>query len=225
MNFYEKIDNIYNHIISIEQRKSKKKKIKVYSEGVKAKLKNAEYALNIIKKLDSQTDDDKDITDANAFPIEDKIQFYVDSFFAFLYSTFDVVSHVVNQKYEFCDDEKKVSFKTILKELESSNPNNLLYILLKKICHKHYFINLDKYRNCSTHRRQIYIETRMAVGTKAYEDYTSELCIPKRVLVDDPFSLYPKTTKDKFLVEYSEDLFEKTKKDIILIFKKIKEIY
>lgn len=225
MDIYDKIDDIYKYLISIEGQEDKKKKIKVYSEGVKTKLLNAEYSFKKIKELDSETEYYGDTTAEVTFTIDDKIQFYVESFFAFLYSVFDVVSHVINQKYTFFNDERKVKFKRTIEELERINSNNPLTISLKRISRLRYFKALDDYRNCATHRRDIFIGKRGTSPSRAYVDYTQDLEIPKRVLADNPLEIIPSTREDKFLVEYSEDMLKKTSRDILLIFKRIREIY
>lgn len=212
MSVYEKIDEMSNRLNQGERRQIKES-IKLYSEGVKAKLKNTEYALSKINELSSQSND---ITTSETpdFCVIEKIHFYVDSFFAFLYSTFDIISHVINQKHHLELEEKDVSFNRVKQVLEQRHRGINIQRNFDRISRKIYFKNLDNYRNCSTHRRQIYIETITISGTPGYST-TEDMPEILRVLCDNPLSLKPKTNKTRILQDYCDEMFRKVKAEII----------
>lgn len=220
MDVYEKIDEMSERL---QQNESKKisGRIDIYSNGVKAKIKNAEYALLKIKNLSPRKNELKDPGEED-FCVFDKINFYLDSFFAFLYSTFDIISQVVNQKCNIGEDERRVSFKCIKDRLNDNCPGTEIQKLFDKLSGKHFLKNLDKYRNCSTHRRQIYMktDTHETSETPGYE-LTESMLTVKRTICDDPLILYPKIRQERELVPYCTKMLEKVKSEIIDISKKI----
>jgi hypothetical protein len=218
MSVYEKIGEMSDRLIRGTPRRISSR-IVLYSSGVEAKLKNAEYALSKIRELSYQSDNITTSTEQD-FSISEKLQFYVDSFFAFLYSAFDIMSHVVNQKYKMGLNEKDVSFNKVKQELNSNFQGRSIQILFDKVSNKTFFKNLDKFRNCSTHRRQICIITITVTATPGYST-SSDIPIVKSVLCDDPLSLNPKTKKNRELIEYCANMLDKVKSEITKISVKI----
>jgi len=214
MDPYEKIDEMCNRLIESESSQRISARIKLYSSGVKAKLRNAEYALSQIIDLYNESDSTSSSDDQD-FSVTNKLFFYVDSFFAFLYSTFDVMSQVINQKKRIGKDERKVSFKGIKGKLDQSNQ---LKNLFERISNKRYFRNLEKYRNCSTHRRQIYIQSITVIISET-PDYnvTGDITKVRRIICDDPFSLNPTIDQDRELIKCCTNILNKVKSEIINI--------
>jgi len=211
MSIYEKIEEMSNRLVRDTPRRISSR-IVLYSSGAKAKLKNAEYALSKMRELSSQSDNITTSTDQD-FLISEKLQFYVDSFFAFLYSTFDIISQVINQKYKMGLNEKEVSFDKVKRKLNSSHQGDSIQVLFNKVSAKTFFKNLDKFRNCSTHRRQIYIKTTIETATPGYST-SGDIRIVRRVLCDDPLSLNPKTKRNRELIEYCTSMLDKVKSEI-----------
>jgi len=211
MSVYEDIEDMSARLQTGTQRRISGK-IGLYSSGVKAKIKNADYALSKIMELSSQSDDSTTSTEQD-FLISDKLHFYVDSFFAFLYSAFDIISHVINQKYGIGLNEKEVSFDRVKRFFTSNHQGHRIQLLLDKISRKKYFKNLDKFRNCSTHRRQIYIRTITETGTPGYST-SGNVLVVRRVICDDPLSLNPKIRQNRELIEYCANMLDKVKSEI-----------
>ena len=92
--------------------------------------------------------------------------------------------------------------------------NTILNQLFRSNCFK----NLDRYRNCSTHRRQIYIrvETKTIEETPGYSS-TGELITVKRLLCDNPLSLNPIVRQERELISYCENILNRVSKEIISI--------
>jgi len=200
-------------------RESKKlaSNIELYSSGLKAKLRQSEFALKKIKELIEQDYSGSTSTQDNRFPHDEKIHFFVDTFFAFLNSTFDICAQIINQKYKLGKDEKDVNFKNIIQILKTESPQPPLYHIVKKTPKKIFFINLNKYRHCSLHRRQIYIETEShsTKGTKGYNvTFSTFSNFIQRVLCDDPFSINPKIKQKRIVNEYCMDIFNKAINEI-----------
>ena len=214
MGVYEKLDEMCIILTGSETSQRISERVRLYTSGAKAKLKNAEYALAQIGSLYDESDFTSTSGDQD-FSISDKLFFYVDSFFAFLYSSFDVISQVINQKKRIGEDEKEVSFKVIKRRLNQTDPlKNLFEIISNKL----YFKNLVKYRNCSTHRRQIYIQT-IIVKIQETPDYnvTGDITRVRRILCDDPLSLNPTIDQNRELITYCTEMLNKVKLEIINI--------
>ena len=193
------------------------KRIKLYSSGVIAKIQHANYALTKLKELSTQSD----ISSTNQtieFAVSERLHFYIDSFFAFLYSSFDVIAQVINQKLHLNKDERKVSINSIRDEINNSHSGIPLNTILNQLFRSNCFKNLDRYRNCSTHRRQIYIrvETRTIEGTPGYSS-TGELTTVKYLLCDNPLSLNPIVKQERELISYCENMLNRVSKEIISI--------
>lgn len=190
------------------------KRIKIYKSGVLAKLRQAEYAHKIILDLSNQTDL-ATTTQSDEFTVTDKIHFFVDSFFAFIYSTFDVISQVANQKLRLSIDERQVSFKRVNDELARSHSGTSVQRAYQQLFSSKFFKNLDRYRNCSTHRRQIYIreETVWVSETPGYSA-TGDITTVRRVICDDPLTLNPRISRNRELVSYTSEMLDRAKSAI-----------
>jgi hypothetical protein len=168
---------------------------------VSAKLRQADYALGQIRSLATGEFTTGQSGISTALPgtsNEDRLHFYVDAFFAFLYSTFDVLGQVVNQAQGLGLKEKDASFKNVRNVLQ--NNASALSKKLVRVAKSRNFKKLEAYRNCSTHRRRIYIETTTVSGTSGYS-LTPTVQLPKHLLADDPLALVlkPKVTNRELL--------------------------
>lgn len=218
MGVYEKIKEV-SDAANTAMASRANKKIFLYSLGVKAKLKHAEIAYEMIRDLTFRIESSTDSTLPEPFSIQEKTHFYVDSFFAFLYSAFDVVSHVVNAKYKLGMSERKTSFDSVNRELSKNKNGTAIQLLYGKISRKQYFLALDKYRNCSTHRRQIYIKTiRTTVTTTPGYDASTTMQGTQNILCDNPLSLKPKISKNRELIFYCGEMLRSVMDEVENIF-------
>ena len=185
--------------------------ISLYSEGAKAKLRNAEFALQSLEEL-CPLSDTSTSTDKSELPVPRKVEFFVDSFFAFLYSTFDVIAQVINQKLRLQIDEHNVSFKGVKKKLLNGTPQPAVGQVLDRISQSHWFVNLEKYRNCSTHRRSICINTK-SLTESLTPGYSSSGSVSRvtRLLCDNPLVRKPCFSQTREVVTYCRDLMQKAK--------------
>lgn len=214
MSVFEQIDILKNKGEEDIRQKQRKRKLAIYLEGLKAKIIQADYALARISTYEDKTDDTVTQTTQAQYLISDKVNFYCDSFWTFLYSSLDVLGQVVNQTLRLNLDEKEVSFKRVKSKLDNRHRNTRIQQLFDQCSRSRAFKNLDRYRNCSTHRRQIYIleETRLVRHTAGYDDSTTTG--PKiqivRLLCDNPLVLNPKLQQNKSIPGYMEDTLKKT---------------
>ena len=214
------IEDLFNRITEGEPQ-TYLRKINLYLSGIIAKLRNAEFALNsLIEYKDSF--DNLTSSDESDFTVGDKIHFFTDSYFAFLYSAFDVSAQVINQKLRLQINEHQVSLKKVKLQIDRSHPSHGLKDMLDQLIRTRHFRNLDKYRNCSTHRRQIYIvTTTVTVSETPGYTATGDLSHVLRFLCDDPLTLTPTTNQDRELIKYTKDLYDKVLENIIEILNSI----
>ncbi len=191
-------------------------KIKLYSQGAISKIVNAEYALNKLKELNIADDTTTSTTSENELPPAIKIYFYLDAFFAFLYSVYDVSGQIINQKLRINYDEHKVSLKRIKILLDRRFNGSPAQTNLENLLKTRYFVNLERYRNCSTHRRQIciQIEKKAIEITPGYTS-TSVFNSTTRVLCDDPLKINPTFSQNRELISYCETMLNRTKLEIL----------
>jgi Cthe_2314-like HEPN len=194
--------SVYDDIAAMITRASSGKpatttqRIKLYGYGLSAKLRQAEYAMSRLSLLTGAGS--SSTTSTSEYTPEDQLHFYVDSFFAFLYSVFDVLGQVTNQTAGLGLDEEDVSFNKVKGKL--ANATGAVPAHFIRISKTHKFKNLARYRNCSTHRRRIYVETTTVQGTPGYS--TGPIGVVKHVLADDPLALKPKVKQKREVVEY-----------------------
>ncbi len=214
MNYMKEINEIKKLCDKLKKGESKKRdrKIEIYSSGVKAKLVNTYYSLQMIKELYDKIDETS--TSSDNIQVADKLYFYVDSFFTFLYSSLDIVSHILNNYYNLGYDEKIICFKQINNQLKKYNGNLKVISKIDSILRSNYFKNLYSYRNCSTHRRQISLifKTRKTQITGGYS--TDDFTEVKILICDNPLTTYPKTKQGRELIDYCSKIFEHFFKNI-----------
>lgn len=218
MSASETIDRMLNRILPGENIIISSR-IQLYSTGVKAKLRNAEFALTNLENLYHQENNSIFIPD---FTTLESIHFYIDSFFAFLYSAFDVIAQVINQKLRIGIDENKVSIKKIKGELEQYHNGTIIQQNISDLIVTNFFKNLERYRNCSTHRRQIYIESKTTTksGTPAYS-VSGPLIEINRLLCDNPLTLTPTMRQKRELLHTCSAMLKRANSEISNIAKKL----
>jgi len=213
MKYKDEIERIQNKLLLVVgNSKRKTRKIKIYINGLYGKFENAEYALDKIKEITQETGTYSVYTSE----IDPEIHFYVDSFFAFLYSCFDVLAQILNQYYEELNElnlkERQISFKRILCVIKDNHLNLPVNAEFEKVVLSRYFRNLDKYRNCSTHRHQIYIEREQTtISVTSGYTFTGELTTIQWVICDDPLKLKPSIKQRRDLYNYSKRMYDDIK--------------
>ena len=216
MKFKDEIERVQNKLLQVVGNSGVKiRKIKIYINGLYGKFENAEYALDKIKEITQETG----TYSAYKPEIDPEIHFYVDSFFAFLYSCFDVLAQILNQYYEELNrlnfKEKQISFKRILYEIKDNQLNLPVNAEFEKVVSSRYFRNLDKYRNCSTHKHQIYIERQQTtVSVTSGYTFTGELPTIQWIICDDPLKLKPSIKQRRDLYNFSKRMYDNIKEKI-----------
>jgi hypothetical protein len=208
MRVFDEIENLVLRTNNSVLQKTRRKKIRLYTEGLKSKMRQTEYSLSQLVSFSNMTDESTTTTSPSAYQTSEKVGFYCDTFWAFLYSSLDVLGQILNQSLKLGMKEKDVSFKQVASKLASTSHNGTPLQQKVSSCLKsNAFRNLDSYRNCSTHRRQIYIkeEIRMVRHTAGYSTTaTGEVSSVTRVICENPLDVTPRTIQNRRIPEYMQ---------------------
>jgi hypothetical protein len=191
----------------------------LYAEGVKAKLQQAIFCLDNLQTLDIQQEEGVNILGGSTGPtqqelltIDQMVSFYCESLWTSLRATLDILSQLINQVCSLGINEKSVDFKKVSAKLTSITSGTLLEKAVMRCLSSKEFQNLEEYRHCSTHRRQVYIQTRETTvqisGTPGYESYSgsSEQRRIQRYLCRNPWALTPNVDDSRPVVRFCEGL-------------------
>jgi len=224
MSTFDRIDDIVKGSRERITQKTRLHRVQLYAEGLKAKIRQTDFALSCIATFSDQSDSTISSTSKDDYTITDKVYFYCDVFWTFLYSSLDVLAQIVNQALKLDLKERDVSFKQVKSILDTKCSNTQIQKKFSQCMNSNVFKNLDKYRNCSTHRRQICIfedirEQRITSGYRTTTTGIQDKVI--RIICDDPFALSPRTDQKRKIPDYMEDTKEKILTHIERILKAI----
>jgi hypothetical protein len=205
MGLFDSADSFLLRADSVVLQEVRKQKLKLYCEGLKAKARQVDFALSELIAMENQADATVTSTNQDEPSIQCRVEFYCDSFWAFLYSCLDVMAQVLNQSMKLSCDEKLVSFKSVKKHLENHQNGTAAYKAVDECSKCRAFKNLDRYRNCSTHRRQIYVkeEVKLVRHPAGYQTITTgDNITVERILCDNPLDVTPKTAQQRKIPLY-----------------------
>ena len=217
MKIHEVIKSLEDMADKIDQKK-RRNWFLLYVAGVESKLKQADYSLEILSKYADSFDDFSSSTEKEELSIKEQVEFYSDTFWILIFSSLDIAAQIINQAYDFKLDEKSVSFKGIEKNITSQCSGSDLeveYLSLKK---SNLFKNCDRYRNCSAHRRPVYIQEAITrvTHTKGYTvSGTAPMQGVERTLCENPLDQVPKCEQGRKIPDYLIEISEKIKERLV----------
>jgi hypothetical protein len=183
----------------------------LYTEGVREKLRQVQFALSMMQYL--QTMEKYGASSGRVGLIQydvlgttsDQISFYCDSFWDFLRSAIDILAQLVNEVMGLGLPERTVDFKQVAGRLANRHAASSVTKRVMEVRRSRALHQLEGYRHCSTHRRPVYIETRTTTTTvdgRAGYTPTTDLVTPivSRYLCDNPSELRPRVTKREIMV-------------------------
>ena len=203
-------------------QKTRRQRLKLYALGVRSKIRQANYALTQLSKFAPLSD--SDTTATNEYEVHARVGFYCDSFWAFLYSSLDVLAQVINQALKLGIPEKIVSFKSVARALKLNHKGTPIEKKVNVCLKSTAFKNLDKYRNCSTHRREIYFleKTEVVKEIAGYNTtVTTGVESVTRLICDDPLVLTPKVEQKRKIPDYLETTEKRIIKQVEVIIKNL----
>lgn len=206
MGLFDDIEQVAKCAEEIISQQRRRRRIRIYAEGLKAKLWQAQYALDRAGELAGLSDTSVSSTEPHRPPFDKSCAFYCDSFWTFLDSSLDVLGQFLNQALHFDLDEQHVYFHQAANRIkQESSRFAALDQEMKCLKASDAFKNLRKYRNCSTHRRQICIEERTRRRTPGYA--SSSGGAPEevvRILCDNPLALTPSFRQNREIPAYMD---------------------
>ena len=120
MSIYEKLDDWITDAEGKIPQKGRRQKVRLYGEGVKSKLRQAEYSLERISALTEEFAGTTATTNTTEISASDRVGFYCDAYWAFLYSSLDILAQVINQYLNLGLSEKQVDFYAIADNLNTA---------------------------------------------------------------------------------------------------------
>ena len=217
---YRRIERLVTSIASAGIDTSK---VNIYSEGLKSKLRQSEFALSNLKRLYSVPEQANTQESLN---IEQQFIFFCDCFWDFLRSSLDIFAQLINEVKVLNIPEKEVDIKKVAFKFNSIMSGSSLDRELQLLMNSNTLRKLEDYRHCSTHRRPIYIETHTSVtsvsGTSGYTSGTSDMTTVNRYLCVNPWDLNPNMDNNSRVVhEYCETMLRRIKEKIDIIINKL----
>ncbi len=192
----------------------------LYSEGVKTKLKQAKFSLEILRHLAPQGAQVQNTTTGptsqGSLNTDELVGFYCDSFWDSLRSALDILGQLINELRSLGISERKVDIKGVARKVKSTTPGSPLDKALDGLLNSPTFTQLEDYRHCSTHRRLPFILTwtlsSSVTGTAGYSYSASSLgtTVVARDLCINPWDLTPRVrTGQRPVVVYNEKLLKR----------------
>lgn len=204
-------------VIDTLQKKLKRKntltpQVSLYSESVKAKFGQVRWSLEVLRDIEHTPNiEGSAATSQEAWSkmgTNDKIVFFCECFWDFLRSSIDIAAQLVNELQSLAIDEDDVSFYKVRDKMEPYMSTTLLFKALKSLERSWAFKELNSYRHCSTHRRQVYIGELPCSPSPLTQVYGymsgSTTGAMNRYLCSNPSNLRPRLSLKRPLVEHNE---------------------
>lgn len=200
--------------------------VNLYCESVKAKFYQAQWSLDVLREIENAPNIQVSTTSQDAWNmmnINDKVLFFCECFWDFLRSSIDITAQLINELQQLGIDETEVTFYKVLDQMSLSSSTTLLFKALISCKKSLAFKELNSYRHCSTHRRQVCIFDRAVTDeettlTRGY-DYVggSTTRIVNRYLCSNPSSLHPHRSLKRPVVGYNKKILETIEKRLSTI--------
>jgi hypothetical protein len=181
---------------------ARQERIELYGHGLISRIKEIGLTYRFIKDYASRF---PQAADSMGYTDHDKIHFYSDSFWAFGRSAFDILGQLINQTHNLGINESKCDFESVLNAMNTNHSSDPLTAPLNAIKSSADYTELNAYRNCSMHRRQVYLEGNKIerdYATAGYSGATGPVTSYDWILVDDPLVVLPTTALQRKLIAY-----------------------
>ena len=212
----------------LDRRGSPTSTTNLYTEQVAAKFKGALYSIQKLRELEQPVIAGSDKGSQELLSHVDKVNFYCDCFWDFLRSSIDILAQLINALTGSPLSETSVDIKQVARSLTSS-PYANVKTSVDRLLALRAFSTLEEYRNCSTHRRQVFIDTRKldteALGTRGYRDLidssTSKGAVYISHICSNPWDLTPDVDNSRVVATFCEELLKKIEKQMVTIINRL----
>ncbi|MBK8947190.1 MAG: hypothetical protein IPM32_18270 [Ignavibacteriae bacterium] len=211
MSFITEINNLITRVNDPSKftDAQRRERVILYANGIESKNKQASFALALINSLSNQTP--SNTRDAYGYDDYDKIHFYSDTFWALERSILDVLSQIVNQTENLGLDERSCDFTRVINYIQANHNHSPLLPLLSTLRNLQEYTQLDEYRNCSMHRRQVYLEyqqTSRAYTTPGYGNASGSVISHEWIVCENPLDVIPAITLRRLITPYCQNIFD-----------------
>jgi len=206
----------------------------LYTEGIKGKFCLARYcveALTNIEHLDESVIQIKGSTGVVecVIGIDDQVLFYCDSFWNILRSSIDILGQLINELKAIGIPERQVYFTNVNTVIQSQYRNTPLQKAMRSLTRSQAFKDLNEYRRCVTHRRQVYVQkdeqniTYSSSGTPGYiyADFSTTEKVTNRYLCKNPWDIIPIVDRNRPVSSFNKQLLEKIEKRLSTIISRL----
>lgn len=203
-------------------------KVSLYSESVKAKFGQVHWSMAVLREIEHAPNVEGSASSLevwNKIGTNDKIVFFCECFWDFLRSSIDVAAQLVNELRSLSISEDKVSLSEVRDKMMPTMSTTPLFKAIKSLEKSWAFKDLNSYRHCSTHRRQVCIfelPSNPLPLTRVYE-YLSESTtgVMNRYLCGNPSSLKPRLSLKRPVVEYNERMLKEVERRLATILSRL----
>lgn len=221
-------ESIKTLLEKLEHRHLSTPKATLYARQVEAKFKNTRYSLHKLQEFKLPVATGSSMASSTLLDNDELINFYCDCFWDFLRSSIDVLAQLINERTSLGLNERDVDIKQV-----ATHPNLTSYPQLKTsvnyLLSLQAFKELEHYRHCSIHRRQVYIkiieQKESILGTRGYSSTTSDTKESTYVsyLCRDPQDLTatPDIDDSKTVDMFCQELLEKIESQMVAIIKRL----
>jgi len=197
----------------------------IYTEAVKAKFGQARWSLDILRGMEHLPNEDGNSSSSDVFSrisIDDRIIFFCECFWDFLRSGIDILAQLINELRLLGINEDTVSFNGVLNEMNTPAVSVTPLFKALRSCQRSWALKeLNSYRHCSTHRRQVCIfgvpvSNPQPLG-RVYEYMSTSTTSVNRYLCSNPSRLRPRASLKRPLIEYNEQILQEIEKRLSTI--------
>lgn len=202
----------------LKQRGLWTNKANMYSEAVKAKFHQTRWSLDVLREIENVPNIEGSTTSDvfGRISTNDKIIFFCESFWDFLRSSIDIAAQLINELLPLKIDEDEVSFYAVRDKMSPTMSATPVFKALRSCERSWAFKELNSYRHCSTHRRQVCIFELPVSSpqplTRVYEYMSKSTTSFNRYLCSNPSILRPRPSLKRPLVAHNEQILEEIEK-------------
>lgn len=178
----------------------RRERVALYAHGLGAKFRQVEYTIGELSSLTAKAPGPGGPSGFSDF---DRIHFYSDSFFALQRAVLDILAQLINQTEGLGLNERECDFTRLVAQLQLQTPTAALTNRLVALNGSASYSALNDYRNCSLHRRQVYLEyqTRQKLySTPGYA--TGPFTSHEWYVCDNPLDVHPNVNSRRVIVPY-----------------------
>ncbi len=231
-------NNIQEHLTKLNRRLVRKGldslTTGLYIEGIRGKLQLAHHCIEMLRMIEHAEQSTIQVvltlsTHQSSLGVEDQILFYCDSYWNILRSSLDILGQLINEIHGLGISERKADFNSVEYKTRMTMPNSSVQKALYNMKRSKAFKNLNEYRHCSTHRRQIFIRgdiletTKSSSGTPGYTyDYSGAKSVTiDRYLCNNPWEATPVVNESRPVLEFNEEILEQLVKRVRTVIKRL----